>query len=217
MKKITLLLTAVFIFFTTIKVQAQTSGHLIGGNIVNGAVTGAILGTATMGLQNSGNWTPLRIGVGAGLLAGSGLAIYDVATLPQGQQFFISGTFNDGTNTSVIILLDTVYGAGLGATIGAAVSLIGNSSFLNGVKYGASAGTWAGFGYGLIDAFALAERNRDFISGTFSRSSLLEFQTDAGNIGIGEPAIFQTLSTGAQSLNYKLDMGVNLLSLKGTF
>lgn len=217
MKKFTTILTALFIFFSTVKIHAQSSGHLIGGNVVNGAVTGAILGTATMGLQNNSDWNPLRIGVGAGLLGGAGLAIYDVATLPQGQQFFISGTFNDGTNTSVIILLDTVYGAGLGATMGAAVALISNSSFLDGVKYGGSAGAWAGFGYGLIDAFALAERNRNFISGAFSRSSLLEFDTEFGSIGLGEPAMFQTLSTGAQSLNYNVDIGVNLISLKSTF
>lgn len=217
MKKFTTILIALFIIFSAGKAHAQSNGHLIGGNIVNGAVTGAILGTATMGLQNDSDWTPLRVGVGAGLLGGAGLAIYDVATLPQGQQFFISGTFNDGTNTSVIILLDTVYGAGLGATMGAAVALISNSSFLDGVKYGASAGAWAGFGYGLVDAFVLAEKNRDFISDVFSRSSLLEFETGFGNLGLGEPAVFQTLTTGVESLRYNLDIGVNVVSLRGTF
>ncbi|HLR90777.1 MAG TPA: hypothetical protein VK040_07445 [Balneolaceae bacterium] len=217
MKKFTIIAVILFIFAQTGKIQAQSNGQLIGGNIVNGAVTGAILGTATMGLQNDSDWTPLRVGVGAGLLGGAGLAIYDVATLPQGQQFFISGSFNDGTNTSVIILLDTVYGSGLGATMGAAIALITNSSFLEGVKYGASAGAWAGFGYGLVDAFALAERNRDFVSEVFSRSSLVELDTGIGNIGLASPAIFQTLSTGIESLNYKVDFGVNLVSLRGTF
>src|SRR5690625_7346720 len=90
MKKFTIIAVILFIFAQTGKIQAQSNGQLIGGNIVNGAVTGAILGTATMGLQNDSDWTPLRVGVGAGLLGGAGLAIYDVATLPQGQQFFRS-------------------------------------------------------------------------------------------------------------------------------
>src|SRR5690625_7912692 len=101
--------------------------------------------------------------------------------------------------------------------MGAAIALITNSSFLEGVKYGASAGAWAGFGYGLVDACALAERNRDFVSEVFSRSSLVELDTGIGKIGLATPAMFQTLSTGIDTLNHTPDVRVHLASLIGTF
>lgn len=197
--------------------KAQTI-DLLGGNVLNGAVTGTFLGVGVMGLQNSDDFAPLRIGLGAGILGGAGIALYDIATLPQGQQFFISGLFNDGNNSSIIILLDTMYGAAGGAVLGSAVMLIQNKPIIDGLQYGGSAGVWAGFGFGLIDAFMLAERNSDFTANALlNRSSILEFETKGLDIGLGEPALYQTFSGGNQSLGYKLNPGVKFLTIGSSF
>ncbi|MCC5941231.1 MAG: hypothetical protein JJU37_06770 [Balneolaceae bacterium] len=212
-----LLLSFSLSLFQTNKSNAQ-SAELIGGNLLNGAVTGTALGVATMGLQNSSNFTPLRIGLGSGILAGAGLAIYDVATLPQGQQFFISGVFNDGTNSSVIILLDTFYGAVLGAALGSAVVLISNNALLDGLQYGTSAGAWVGFGFGLIDSFSLAERNRDYISGNLAgRSALFEVESNNTQINLIEPGLFGYNDFTGKSVDFKIQPTINLLTLRSVF
>lgn len=197
--------------------HAQTV-DLLGGNVLNGAVTGTLLGVSVMGLQNSDDFAPLRVGLGGGILGGAGVALYDIATLPQGQQFFISGLLNDGNNSSIIILLDTMYGVGGGAVLGTAVMLIQNKPIVDGLQYGGAAGAWAGFGLGLVDAFMLSERNQDFTANALlNRSSLFEYDAGSVEIGIGEPALYQTLSNSSQSLGYKLNPGVKLLSIGGTF
>lgn len=197
--------------------SAQTV-DLLGGNVLNGAVTGTLLGVGVMGLQNSDDFSPLRIGLGAGILGGAGIAVYDIATLPQRQQFFISGLFNDGNNSSIIILLDTMYGIAGGAVLGSAVMLIQNKPIVEGLQYGGSAGVWAGFGLGLIDAFILSERNRDFTANALlNRSSLLEFDAGSVDIGIGEPALYRSILNTGHSLNFKLNPGVKILSVGGNF
>ncbi|MEX2436152.1 MAG: hypothetical protein WD735_05655, partial [Balneolaceae bacterium] len=158
-----LLLILLFFISQQALTQAQTK-ELLAGNVLNGAITGTLLGAATMGLNNSDDLTPLRIGVGSGILGGAGIAAYDLITLPKGQQFYISGIFNDGRNSSVLILLDTFYGAAGGAVLGSAVMLISNQPIIDGLQYGSGVGAWAGFGLGLLDSFFIAERNRDFIS-----------------------------------------------------
>lgn len=209
------------VLFTSLLIQKNASAQtvdLLGGNVLNGAVTGTLLGVGVMGLQNSDDFAPLRIGLGAGILGGAGIAVYDIATLPQGQQFFISGLFNDGNNSSIVILLDTMYGIAGGAVLGSAVMLIQNRPIVEGLQYGGSAGVWAGFGLGLIDAFILSERNRDFTANALlNRSSLLEFDAGTVDIGIGEPALYRTISNTGHSLNVKLNPGVKILSVGGKF
>lgn len=208
----------VILFCNFHAISKAQSARLIGENMLNGALTGTILGTATMGLQDSNDFTPLRIGLGAGIIAGTGMAIYDVSTLPKGQQFFISGLFNDGTNSSIIILLDTVYGAGVGAALGSAVMLIGNQSILDGLQYGVSVGAWAGFGVGLIDSFILAERNEDFVSNRLTNQSSL-FQIDGKNAALSlvQPDLFHYASAGNNSLTVKTTPAVTLVSVQKTF
>ena len=199
------------------QLKAQ-SIELIGGNIVNGAVTGTILGTAVMGLQNSNDFTPLRVGLGAGILGGSGLAIYDIATLPRGQQFFKSGMFNDGNNSSIIILLDTLYGTGLGAALGSAVVLIGNNSFVDGLQFGASVGAWAGFGFGIVDSFVLAEDNRDLVAGNLiSGSGLIELSRNDMEIEFLKPDIIHTMNVDNGALSHKMNPALTLFSMKHRF
>lgn len=186
--------------------------------MLNGAVTGSILGVATMGLQDNNDFTPLRIGLGAGIIGGTVIAIYDVSTLPAGQQFYISGLFNDGTNSSIIILLDTVYGATVGAALGAAIMLIGNQSLLDGLQYGSSVGAFAGFGLGLIDSFVLSQKNSDFIANKIpDKSSLFEIGSKDQSLSLIQPDLFGFTEISKNSLSYKFTPAVTLFSFQKTF
>ncbi|MDX1585714.1 MAG: hypothetical protein R3222_03185 [Balneolaceae bacterium] len=171
------------------KASSQTI-KLLAGNTLNGAVTGVSLGGAVMGLQNSDDFAPARVGVGAGTLFGIGVGFYDVSQVAKGEQFYISGTFNDGTNTSIIVLLDTFYGAAAGAIVASSITLIANKPIVDALQYGSSAGAWVGFGFGLIDAFALSKGPGDYTA-TASTSykanaeGLLSYTSKKENFGIG--------------------------------
>lgn len=213
---ITLLMAIVCGSYSSPKAQ---SVDLIGGNLLNGAVAGSILGVATMGLQDSNDFTPLRIGLGAGIIGGTVIAIYDVSTLPKGQQFFISGLFNDGTNSSIIILLDTIYGATVGAALGSAIMLIGNQSLFDGLQYGSSVGAFAGFGLGLVDSFILAEKNSDFVSGGLSNksSSLFRISGEDQSLSLIQPDLFHFTKISENSLSYEMTPAITLFSFQKTF
>lgn len=220
MKRYSLLFSIIFALITLFSVQnthAQT-GQLLGGNVLNGALTGSALGAATMGLQNSNDFAPLRVGLGAGILAGAGVAVHDIVTLPQGQEFFISGMFNDGNNSTVIILLDTFYGAAGGAILGSAVMLIGNKPIVEGLQYGSSIGTWAGFGLGLFDSFFYAERNSDFVSSKLmNRSSLVEIEHRNVEMGFLSPDLIAQKSLDSSQLRYDISPALQMISLKARF
>lgn len=206
------------LIFTSTPTSKAQSAQLIGGNMVNGAVTGTVLGVAAMGLQNSNDFTPLRIGLGAGIIGGTGIAIYDISTLPKGQQFFISGLFNDGTNSSIIILLDTVYGAAVGAALGSAVMLVGNKSVLDGLQYGASIGAWTGFGVGLLDSFILAEKNSDFISDRLrNKNSLFQIEGNDQSFSLIQPELFQFTKINENSLSYNVVPALTVFSFQKKF
>jgi len=220
MKRIYLLIPAIFITFTfsTVEKSHAQTGQLLGGNVLNGALTGTALGAATMGLQNSNDFAPLRVGLGAGILSGAGLAVYDIVTLPKGQEFFISGIFNDGNNSSVIILLDTFYGAAGGAVLGSAVMLIGNKPIVDGLQYGSSIGAWAGFGFGLFDSFVFAERNSDFVSSNLiNRSSLIQFEQNNVEFGLVSPDLIAQKSLNSSELRYEISPALQVVSMKARF
>lgn len=139
------------------KAEAQ-SIELLGSSTLNGAMNGVLLGGATMALQNSNDYRPVEVGLGAGTLYGIGLGAYDISQTDRGEQFYISGTFNDGTNRSILVLLDTIYGAAGGMIVGTSITLIMQERVEKGLQYGAGAGAWLGVGFGLIDTFILAER-----------------------------------------------------------
>jgi hypothetical protein len=215
MKGYKILLLLLSMAFICSQSKAQ-SIEVLGGNVLNGAVTGSMLGAATMGLQNSNDFRPLRIGVGSGIIAGAVIGIYDVATLPRGEIFFISGVFNDGNNTSIIILLDTFYGAAAGAILGSAGMLISDRPIIDGLQYGSSAGAWVGFTFGLIDAFLLAQKNRDFIgSNLLQRNALLETDYKSATIGFGQPRIARVteLADGTAGQSYQPVLGVVSLNI----
>lgn len=157
-KHLVLLLIIVFgiqIANNTLKAQ---SIELLGGSTLNGAMNGVLLGGATMALQNSNEYRPVEVGLGAGTLYGIGIGAYDMSQIDTGEQFYISGTFNDGTNRSILVLLDTIYGAAGGMVVGSSITLIAQERIEKGLQYGAGAGAWLGFGFGLFDTFVLSKR-----------------------------------------------------------
>lgn len=219
MKRILTVVLITWFMLTAIQSRSQAqSVELIGGNVLNGAITGSILGVAIMGLNDTSDFNALRIGLGSGILFGTGIAIYDVATVPRGQRFFISGLMNDGENSSIIVLLDTVYGAGVGMALGSAFALIGNYPITDALQYGASSGAWIGFGFGLVDAFILAERNRDFIgSNVLVRDSLISFQSTGSTLKLIQPELYHLTDFTAASPGYRMEPALNLFSFNKRF
>mgnify|MGYP001334330764 CR=1 FL=1 len=138
------------------KATAQTINTL-GENTLNGALTGTLLGGASMALTNDTDFYPLQIGLGLGTLYGLGVGAYDLLQTG-GNPIVISGIFNNGRNSTIIVLLDTFYGAAAGAVVATSVMLVANEPLVQGLQYGAGAGAIAGFGFGLFDTFVLADR-----------------------------------------------------------
>lgn len=175
MKKFTFTFIALLVFglssFTSTKAQTV---ELLAGNTLNGAVQGTILGGATMALTGSNDFAALRIGVGLGTLYGIGMGGYDITT-SGGQEVLVSGLFNDANNSSIIVLLDTFYGAALGSIAVVAVALVANEPIVSGLQYGAGIGAWAGFGFGVFDTFVLAER-------TYAPVSMANINTKASGL-----------------------------------
>ena len=196
---------------------------LLGGDLANGAINGLALGGATMALQNSSDRAPLRVGLGAGILYGLGVGIYDNSIISKGEQFYISGTFNDGNNSTILVLLDTFYGAAGGAAIGSAISLIANDPIIDGLQYGAGAGAWIGFGFGLIDSFVLAEGPDDLrVSATPAQRTaegMVTYSSDSNNLSLGfiNPAIFSQKEISTQTIKMNHTMGVEAVNVRIDF
>lgn len=199
--------------------KAQTI-KLLGGNTLNGAMNGVLLGGATMALQNSNDYEPVRVGLGAGTLYGIGTGIYDISQTSQGQQFYISGTFNDGTNSSILVLLDTIYGAAGGAIIASSVSLMIQEPLVGALQYGSGAGAWVGFGFGLIDAFALAEGPNFSQQGVSLKnqeiSGLLTFSnaSNAVKMGMISPELIKQKELSQSTLKMSYKPSLNILHIK---
>ncbi|HKL18409.1 MAG TPA: hypothetical protein VJ905_05550 [Halalkalibaculum sp.] len=197
---------------------------LLAGNTLNGAVTGVSLGGAVMGLQNSDDFAPVRVGVGAGTLFGIGVGFYDVSQVAKGEQFYISGTFNDGTNTSIIVLLDTFYGAAAGAIVASSITLIANKPIVDALQYGSSAGAWVGFGFGLIDAFALSKGPGDYSAGTAGASvnsadGLVNYSSKENKLGIGlvNPSITSFTTLKSNKITRRTAFNLELVNLSLNF
>lgn len=132
----------------------------IGYSVVNGGTTGATVATAVWMVDNDG--TPYDIndfafGVGAGLLGGIGLGIYDALASEGRGDYALKGTFNLSRNRSGIVLMDTFYGAGAGLVISGAITLMQENRSWDTVREGAGMGTILGFSFGLVDALVLAK------------------------------------------------------------
>ena len=223
MKKIILGLLIIFgcttIFSTNLKAQTI---QVLAGNTLNGAMQGVILGGAYMGLNNSTEYqNPMRIGLGLGTLYGIGVAGYDLVN-SKGSEFVVSGLFNDGANSSIIVLLDTFYGAATGSVITLAVMLVANEPVLDGLQYGASIGAYIGFGFGVFDTFVLAKRTYEPSPISFApaqeASGLIGMKMDNGtSFGFVNPTLVQTLDINANSLTQNLNPAVELVNFRVNF
>lgn len=213
------ILSAVFLFGSYHNSGAQTI-ELVAGNTLNGAMNGVVLGGATMALNNSDNFRPVEVGLGAGTLYGLGVGVYDVSQVDAGQQFYISGTFNDGTNSSIIVLLDTFYGAAGGALVATSVSLIIREPILNALQYGSGIGAWAGFGFGLLDAFMLSKgpnySQARIATDNTGVSGMVTYTNASESLAVGllNPAIVKQKKFTARSIETTYSPSVNLLQLK---
>ncbi|TVQ00420.1 MAG: hypothetical protein EA359_15870 [Balneolaceae bacterium] len=197
--------------------NAQTV-KIIGNNALYGGLTGIALGTANMLIKDESSFSNLEVWAGVGILGGAGIAVYDLTTATPGQDLLINGFFNSSNNSSFIILLDTVYGAGVGAVIGTASSLIGGNSLTDGVLNGAGYGAWIGFGFGLFDSLLLAGRTTDVSAGRlFNSESLLTLNHHNLKLNLIQPDLFYYPDLGNSTLSLEIEPVLNVFSLKKSF
>lgn len=217
LKKVFLAIVAV-VFVSVQPANAQIK--LFFSDLLNGAVNGLALGGATMALQDTDDLAPLRVGAGVGILYGAGVGIYDVTRTPKGQPLYISGTFNSGNNSTIIVLLDTFYGAAAGAAIGAAVTLISGEAVLEGLQYGSGAGAWIGFGFGLIDSFVLSEGPEELMASNKTASSsvagIIRYSSPSERFKIGflHPGVMSQPVIKGQTLHTHRSLGVDVVNVR---
>lgn len=219
LKKVLCSLFGLFTLINISSTQAQTI-ELLAGNTLNGAMNGVILGGAVMGLTNDTEFDALRIGLGAGTLYGVGVGGYDLVS-GSGGEILVSGLFNDGNNSSVIVLLDTFYGAATGSIIVTAVMLVANEPVLDGLQYGASIGAWAGFGFGLLDTFLLAERINyasPIASVPQNANGLIGMRFENGSsLGFVNPSLIRHMDFSKSELSSTIRGNLELVNLRVNF
>ena len=221
MKKVSLSISAFLLLICIFSgsTKAQTV-EILAGNTLNGAVQGTLLGGASMALTNSDDFSALRVGIGMGTLYGVGMGAYDITT-GGGQEVLVSGLFNDGNNSRIIVLLDTFYGAALGSVIVVAVTLVANERITTGLQYGAGIGAWAGFGFGIFDTFVLAER-------TFAPMAVSNLSQNAsGLIGLNfenkssfgfiNPTLIRTSQLTQNDINSTVSPAVEMINYRFNF
>jgi hypothetical protein len=222
-KHFVLLLAIVFGITLSQNILKAQSIEILGSSTLNGAMNGVLLGGATMALQNSNDYRPVEVGLGAGTLYGIGIGAYDMSQIDKGEQFYISGTFNDGTNRSILVLLDTIYGAVGGMLVGSSVTLILQERIEQGLQYGAGAGAWLGMGFGLIDAFTLAEKPANLQASTLSSqqpvNGLITYSNADQTIQVGmiNPEFIEQKQLSSKRYRSSYKPSLNVLELKVTF
>ncbi len=154
MNKVLLTLFASCLFLTT-SANAQSLQSLAKNTLI-GTANGTLLGLGTMALTDSPDLAPIRIGIGMGTLYGLGVGVYDLSVYEVGSGYRVQGIFNSAEYTGLIVLLDTFYGGVTGGIVGTAITLMVNKPLVKGLQYGTGAGVWAGFAFGLVDAFYLS-------------------------------------------------------------
>lgn len=204
--------------------QAEAQAlRVVAGNTFAGTATGAMLGGAQMALNNDDDFTPLRYGVGIGTLTGMAIGVYDTGREAE----YLYGTFSRTRHTGTIIMMDTFLGAATGAVVGMAVALLRQDEIVKGVQFGAGAGAWAGFGFGLIDGFLLREyegREPGYVSsvkhqpGSDNVHGLLTLQTNKGlSIGFINPSVYSFPEIQNQQLTIHNSWGLELTNFSILF
>lgn len=222
MKKTFFCILAVIISFGSTTESRSQTVELLAGNTLNGAMNGVILGGATMGLTNDTEFHALRVGLGLGTLYGIGMGGYDIVQ-GSGGEVLVSGLFNDGSNSSIIVLLDTFYGAAAGSVITTAIMLVANEPILDGLQYGASIGAWAGFGFGIFDTFILANRTSSpspiaYKAPNKNADGLVGVGFDNGtSIGFINPTITQQLELSGEDFSSSLRGNLEVVNFRFNF
>ncbi len=204
--------------------QAEAQAlKVVAGNTFSGTATGAMLGGAQMALNNDDDYMPLRYGVGIGTLTGMAIGVYDTGREAE----YLYGTFSRSRYTGTIIMMDTFLGAATGAVVGMAVSLLTQDEIVKGVQYGAGAGAWAGFGFGLIDGFFLKEyeeRETDYVTSVNHQTvngnanGFLTLQTSTGlSIGFINPSVYSLPEIQNEQLTIHNRWGVELTNFSISF
>lgn len=183
------------------------------GNIGFGAANGAALGAATMALQNTKNANPVTFGIGAGILGGAAIGAYDLSY--NANNASVNGLFNNAPLSGAIIFLDTVYGAGAGSLIGIAFSLMGAGDFSDGLRIGMGVGAWAGFAFGLADAFYFAQQKSDTFFDYSYQPGINPYSTAYGflnvhdgnqaSVSLFNPVFVETLHPGHESRGFAME------------
>ncbi len=216
-----LLASFILIFLTVQPSKGQIK--IFFSDLLNGVVNGVALGGATMALQDTDDLAPLRVGAGVGILYGAGVGVYDITRTPKGQPLYISGMFNSAHNSTIIVLLDTFYGAAAGAALGAAVTLISGDAVLEGLQYGSGAGAWLGFGFGLIDSFVLSEGPEELITSANSPPSpvngIIRYSSPSKNVHIGllHPTVMIQPVIKGGAIQAKQSFGVEVVNVSVSF
>lgn len=220
---ITLLMVLVITAAPLRETHAQ-SMRLVTVNTLTGALTGTMLGGATIALQDKSEieYHPLRYGVGMGTIVGLGIGFYDLSRAG-GAGYYVDGFVSSGNTSSTIILMDTFYGAATGAIVGSAISLMNESSLLKGLQFGSATGAWVGFAFGLVDAFLLSSTgsyDSFYDSFTLQKSEpsygMVEIRGSNYALGFLNPIVFQTWqpsSPGEYSLTPRLGLEVTRLNI----
>ena len=208
-----------FLSLCTQKSEAQSyTIEILGGNVLNGVLQGAALGGATMAITDDVDLAPIRVGVGMGILYGIGVGIYDVKAA-KGQKLLVQGSFNNGHNTAIIVLLDTGYGAAAGGIIATAAMLVANEPLLDGLQYGVGVGAFAGFGFGIFDAFVLSSRGPAPVASLKSKTDvngLITMSNASQNLQFGfiSPALYDNFRITSTEILSQPQMGMNALNVK---
>lgn len=197
--------------------NAQTV-KIIGNNAIYGGLTGVGLGTATMFIKDRSSFSNIEVWAGFGILGGAGIAVYDLTTATPGEDLLINGFFNRSNNSSFIILLDTIYGAGVGGVVGSAAALIGSNNLLDGMRNGIGYGAWIGFGFGIFDSMILAGRTTESQAGNFlSNDSLFTLQHQNLQLKLIKPQILHYKDLTGNALSLEAEPVLQVLSLRKSF
>jgi len=225
------LMMAIFLGVSTNSETKAQSVQLFSSNTLNGAINGVVLGGASMFVtdkkvnapfnKNLEDLYALQVGLGLGSLYGLGMGAYDVIN-GEGRQILVSGFFNDGNNSSIIVLMDTFYGAAAGGIIALSVSLVSNDPIVEAMQYGTGIGAFIGFGFGVFDTFFIAERSAEPATLSYTENKTAEglatLSLENGtSFGIINPTLFSTLKLSSQDFGITTAPAVQLVNLRVNF
>lgn len=199
--------------------QAQVLRVLASDTFI-GTFNGALLGAGTMALGNSGNVAPLRYGVGFGTLYGLSMGAVDVSSIKTGNPYMRESTLNTTGTSAQIVLMDTFYGGAAGVVVGFAISLIANQPIAKGLQYGSGAGVWAGFGFGVMDAFYLSKPASSPSSlniHSSGRSGILTIGNAKTSVSFIQPVTILTTEPTSHGLERKIHAGLQVADLRISF